>query len=125
MSKMAIRSIAFESTDAIVMISNGVTDNLTEDRLHSIIYNLIAKESNKAKVIVEMASILALGVGVTPHSSRAAQSGFFVEGGRSDDASAVVIKIQQYFAVNDSNNNNNNNNNNINNNINKLNNTKV
>ena len=100
---ISIRSVPISSSDAIVMVTDGVHENLPEEKYFSIIYDLTGKDKNKAKVIVEMATIMALGVGLTPFASRAAQQGFIIEGGRPDDASAIVITLHQFYSVNNAN----------------------
>ena len=75
------------------MATEGILDNLYDDFIATKMLNGDRRNPNRAKMIVEIASQLSLGIGSTPFSDAAANVGINWRGGRPGDTSAMIFSV--------------------------------
>jgi hypothetical protein len=97
LGKVQLTGVQVRLGDLVIIATDGVLYNMHRSVLASKAWNGDRLDSNRAKMMVGIASQLSLGVSPTPFSDAALQLGFEWRGGRPDDASTIVLGIAKTY----------------------------
>eukprot|EP00339_Tiarina_fusa_P024240 CAMPEP_0117066098 /NCGR_PEP_ID=MMETSP0472-20121206/46233_1 /TAXON_ID=693140 ORGANISM="Tiarina fusus, Strain LIS" /NCGR_SAMPLE_ID=MMETSP0472 /ASSEMBLY_ACC=CAM_ASM_000603 /LENGTH=153 /DNA_ID=CAMNT_0004787037 /DNA_START=220 /DNA_END=681 /DNA_ORIENTATION=- len=93
-------STEIQHNDAIVVVNEGILDNVEKQILVEKVMVGDRHDKNKAKMLTQIASQISLGIAPTPFSVEAQKVGFTWEGGRVGDMSAMLFVTTPRFQEN-------------------------